>query len=120
MPDENRETDNELGRGKRAPLPAHAGREAPAIGPSDSSDSGSDLIGTGLASDDASDRHGTGQRASVDEDIDAEPDTDLLPDRVVNADEAGLGGGLDQAEEAQLGTTDEEIEAEMARRLGLD
>jgi hypothetical protein len=26
----------------------------------------------------------------------------------VNSEEAGLGGGLDQAEEAQLGTTDEE------------
>lgn len=30
----------------------------------------------------------------------------LLP---VDADEAGLGGGLDQAEEAQLGITDEEL-----------
>jgi hypothetical protein len=30
-------------------------------------------------------------------------------DRVVKSEEAGLGGGLDQAEEAQLGTTDEEI-----------
>ena len=31
-------------------------------------------------------------------------------DRVVNADEAGLGSGLDQAEEGQLGITDEELE----------
>lgn len=36
-------------------------------------------------------------------------------DRVVDAAEAGLGGGLDQAEEAQLGITDEQLE-EMARR----
>ena len=31
-------------------------------------------------------------------------------DRVVEAEEAGLGGGLDQAEEARLGLTDEELE----------
>jgi hypothetical protein len=36
-------------------------------------------------------------------------------DRVVGPDEAGLGGGLDQAEEARLGVTDEEL-AERARR----
>jgi hypothetical protein len=35
-------------------------------------------------------------------------------DRVIGADEAGLGGGLDQAEEARLGVTDEEL-AEMLR-----
>jgi hypothetical protein len=29
---------------------------------------------------------------------------------VVEANQAGLGGGLDQAEEAQLGITDEEID----------
>lgn len=38
-------------------------------------------------------------------------------DRIVGPEEAGLGGGLDQAEEAQLGVTDEEL-AEMARRRG--
>jgi hypothetical protein len=36
-------------------------------------------------------------------------------DRIIGPDEAGLGGGLDQAEEAQLGVTDEEL-AELARR----
>jgi hypothetical protein len=44
-----------------------------------------------------------------------QPGTQTGFDRVVGADEAGLGGGLDQAEEAQLGVTDEEL-AEMARR----
>jgi hypothetical protein len=34
----------------------------------------------------------------------------LALDRVVSSREAGLGGGLDQAEEAQLGITDEELE----------
>ena len=36
-------------------------------------------------------------------------------ERIVRADEAGLGGGLDQSEEAQLGVTDEEL----AEDLGL-
>jgi hypothetical protein len=62
---------------------------------SDSSDSGSDLMGVGDLT--------AGQ----------EPDVriggDIAPDRVVGSDEAGLGGGLDQAEEAQLGVTDEEL-----------
>jgi len=40
--------------------------------------------------------------------------TCALPIWIVGADEAGLGGGLDQAEEAQLGITDEEI-AELTR-----
>ena len=35
---------------------------------------------------------------------------DIGFDRVVRGNEAGLGGGLDQAEEAQLGVTDEELE----------
>lgn len=35
-------------------------------------------------------------------------------DRIVGPDEAGLGGGLDQAEEARLGVTDEEL-AKMKR-----
>ena len=34
---------------------------------------------------------------------------DIGFDRVVASEEAGLGGGLDQAEEAQLGITDEEL-----------
>ncbi|MEJ0038071.1 MAG: hypothetical protein WDO68_18670 [Gammaproteobacteria bacterium] len=34
---------------------------------------------------------------------------DIAPDRVVSAEEAGLGGGLDQAEEAQRGITDEQL-----------
>lgn len=38
------------------------------------------------------------------------PNGDRDTDRVVNADEAGLSKGLDQAEEAQLGVTDEDAE----------
>ena len=83
-------------------------------GPSDSSDSGSDLAGTGAPElRDDSDRHGTGEAPSID---DVRMNADVDVDRVVNADQAGLGGGLDQAEEAQLGITDEEI-AENAQAI---
>jgi len=45
---------------------------------------------------------------------------DITADRVVESDEAGLGGGLDQAEEAQLGITDEEVDDIVRSELGLD
>jgi hypothetical protein len=85
-------------------------RDAPVrtVGPSDSSDTGADMVGIG--GDDSSDRQGTGERASVDDDFTAREVSDIDPDRVVAANQAGLGGGLDQAEEAQLGITDEELD----------
>jgi hypothetical protein len=87
------------------------GHDIRSLGPSDSSDSGADMMGIeGL--DSTSDRQGTGERASLERDELGE-DLDLRPNRVVRAQEAGLGGGLDQAEEAQLGLTDEEIEEEL-------
>ena len=85
-------------------------------GPSDSSDAGADLVDP--ESDDSSDRNGTGERVDLESDI--QPDADIGADRIVSAEEVGLGGGLDQAEEAQLGVTDEEIEAAVRERLGLD
>jgi len=87
------------------------GSDVRSIGPSDSSDSGSDVVGLGNL-DSTTDRYGTGERASVELDEgELRPDADIEPDRVVEAEQAGLGGGLDQAEEAQLGITDEEIDA---------
>lgn len=87
------------------------GRDIRSLGPSDSSDTGADMMGIeGL--DSTSDRQGTGERQSVELDLPGE-DLDLNPNRIVRANEAGLGGGLDQAEEAQLGITDEEIEEEL-------
>jgi hypothetical protein len=85
------------------------GRGIASVGPSDSSDTGADMMGLrGL--DSTSDRQGTGERLDVE---DTGDDTEELAlDRVVRASEAGLGGGLDQAEEAQLGITDEELEKE--------
>jgi hypothetical protein len=96
------------------------GHDIRALGPSDSSDTGADMIGSGAPLDSTSDRHGTGERASAEHASDTEADADVGVDRIVNVDEAGLGGGLDQAEEAQLGVTDEEIEAAVRERLGLD
>ena len=87
------------------------GHDIRSLGPSDSSDTGADMVGIdGL--DSTSDRQGTGERPTVDRELPGE-DGDIRPNRVVRADEAGLGGGLDQAEEAQLGVTDEEIEDEI-------
>ncbi len=78
------------------------------LGPSDSSDTGADMVGIG-GLDSTSDRNGTGERASVEADVDSDAGVDIATDAVVDASEAGLGLGLDQAEEAQLGVTDEEI-----------
>jgi len=94
------------------------GHDIGSVGPSDSSDTGADMVGvSGL--DSTSDRNGTGERASVD-DAELEFDADISADGVVDAEDAGLGGGLDQAEEAQLGITDEEIAAAVRQRLGLE
>jgi hypothetical protein len=89
---------------------ARTGAASRSFGPSDSSDAGSDLAG--LDQDDDSDRAGTGERLSA-EDESGSPtaDGDIGFDRVVTSEDAGLGGGLDQAEEARMGITDEEIEA---------
>jgi len=86
------------------------GHDVASLGPGDSSDTGADMMGLG-GEDDTSDRQGTGERASVEDGTeDSHEGADIEPDRVVEANQAGLGGGLDQAEEAQLGITDEEID----------
>jgi hypothetical protein len=95
------------------------GHDIRSLGPSDSSDTGADMAGTQAALDSTSDRNGTGERAGVGMDFDADSDADISADRIVDANLAGLGGGLDQAEEAQLGVTDEEIDAVLREELGL-
>jgi hypothetical protein len=60
--------------------------------------------------EDNSDRYGTGEHLTAGKDPNVRVNGDLGTDRIVGATEAGLGGGLDQAEEARLGITDEEIE----------
>jgi len=84
------------------------------LGPSDSSDTGADMMGIG-GLDNTSDRNATGERASVELDADLDDARDIAADSVVDSSEAGLGLGLDQAEEAQLGVTDEEIARELTK-----
>jgi hypothetical protein len=84
------------------------GHDVRSLGPSDSSDTGADMVGLGREND-TSDRHSTGERGTVGTDDELRDAADIGTDRVVTAEEAGLGGGLDQAEEARLGITDEEL-----------
>jgi hypothetical protein len=102
--------------------------DLPSQGPTDSSDSGSDLTGSASCPpidpvlfaageeldtsrrDDTTDRSGTGERLSAEAHDSVRDAADIGFDRVVDAREAGLGGGLDQAAEAQLGITDEELQ----------
>ena len=81
-------------------------RNEPKIGPSDSSDTYSDRPGEETPDTDAG---GTGERVTAGKNPHAELHNERGVDRVVKDSEAGLGGGLDQAEEAQLGITDEEL-----------
>lgn len=87
----------------------HSGTGTAALGPSDSTDSGSDTIGTlgddEFASD--SDRHGTGERASV-EALGAQSAADILPDHVERFD------GLDDAEAGDAAAIDESVDQLMA------
>jgi hypothetical protein len=89
-------------------------RSTRTLGPSDSSDSGSDLAGALPNADDLSLDRG------ADEDALGGTARDIDTDRIVGADEAGLGSGLDQAEEAQLGVQDDQTAAsehERRRRI---
>jgi hypothetical protein len=78
------------------------GHDTSALGPGDSSDSGSDLAGVRGLDDKETESELAGGESVADSD-------DVAPDRIVGADEAGLGGGLDEAEEARYGITDEEL-----------
>lgn len=95
-----------------AGIPRRQGRADPKIGPSDSSDTFSDRPDTSTDTDDA----GTGERVSAGRDPKSELHNERGVDRVVDSREAGLGGGLDQAEEARLGMTDEQIAQEEAEK----
>ena len=101
--------ENLPGRRKRRTLKGHDTRS---LGPSDSSDSGSDLAAPGtdelvgdLGMDAASDRAGTGEHMTAGKEPAIRTNADRDADRVVTETEAGLGRGLDQAEEARRGKT---------------
>lgn len=77
------------------------GHDIGSLGPSDSSDTGSDLAGLRpnaeeISFDSAADEEMTGRDAN-----------DIDTDRIVGAEEAGLGGGLGEAEEAQFDVQDD-------------
>jgi hypothetical protein len=89
-----------------AGIPRRQGRADPKIGPSDSSDTFSDRPNQSTDTDDG----GTGERVTAGPDPHSELHNERGVDRVVDSADAGLGGGLDQAEEGRLGVTDEEID----------
>src|SRR5690349_16498083 len=121
-------------------VPARRGRKTvkgtdmKSLGPSDTSDSGSDMAGPGLVDDEAlglgrgtnedpeggtvgkieagasvgdremddtSDASGTAEHLTAGKEPRVRTNQDRDTDRVVNDEEAGLGGGLDEAEEAR-------------------
>lgn len=136
-------------------IPARRGRktvkgtDVKSLGPSDTSDSGSDMAGPGVVDadqlhldrgtnddmesgtvgkieagasvgdnemDDTSDAAGTGEHLTAGREPRIRTNEDRGVDRVVDANEAGLGSGLDQAEEARLGKTDEQLARERKQK----
>ena len=79
------------------------GHDVKSLGPGDSSDSGSDLAGTPVNDDDTTEAEIAGGEDVADA-------SDISPEHAVDAAEADLGGGLDEAEEAQLGITNEDLD----------
>jgi len=82
-----------------AGIPRNQGRAEPKIGPSDSSDDYADRPNEPATDTDSG---GTGERVTVGKDPLSELHDERAPDRVVDGGEAGLGGGLDEAEEAEV------------------
>jgi hypothetical protein len=87
------------------------GHDVRSLGPSNSSDTGADMVGLDqVGLDDTSDREGTGDRTSAGKEPRIRIGGDIAPDRIVGPDEAGLGSGLDEAEEALAGVSDDSDE----------
>jgi|GEM_PF-2753064 hypothetical protein len=70
--------------------------------------------GVNLDTEEAEDISDAAARLALDGELDDETREDLGIDNIVGPLEAGLGGGLDEQEEARLGITDEEIAAKAA------
>jgi hypothetical protein len=80
-------------------------------GNASTADAGPSVGDLGMDSD--SDRFGTGERHTAGKDPRVRANADVDADQVVGPNGAGVGTGLDQAEEADLGITDEEIADEL-------
>lgn len=92
-----------------------SGRQAELLGPSDSSDSGSDAVGTTEAHED-SDASGTGSRGAV-AGADAREGGDIMPDRIVNLADGEVasladGEGFPEADPDGMEMTDLDTEDE--------
>jgi len=94
-----------------AGIPRHQGRADPKIMGSDTSDTISDRPNEPSTDSDA---EGTGIRSTVG--TENPPKPEIGADRVASDREVGLGGGLDQAEEARLGMTDEELKKRIKKQ----
>lgn len=98
--------------GDRAPVHS-SGRGADLLGPSDSSDTGSDSVGElgpdQLASD--TDRFGTGERASADL-RESGSGLDILPDHVDRASRGGTDDSDIDVDELAVSDDEDEDEAE--------
>ena len=131
-------TDSTLENPGGTPAANAPGHDTRSLGPSDSSDSGSDVqnatphaadmtdeldqhaLELGEAElDSDSDRHGTGERASADGDSNLRPDDDVLPDRIQDAP------GSDAPDLAEVDTDDtdsgddvEAVDETITRRSG--
>ena len=82
-----------------AGIPRRQGRAEPKVGPSDVSDTSADRPGAENTDTDAG---GTGERITVGRSPKSERHDEASVDRIVGPEEAGLGKGLDEAEEARL------------------
>jgi len=78
-----------LNNSQQNPLKGH---DTGSLGPSDSSDSGSDVAGGVDPADDDSDRYGTGERAAAGRLRRTRTDTDLDTDQIVDGEEVGVSG----------------------------
>ena len=90
--------------GKKPETPK--GHDTGSLGPSDTSDSASDVVGAGRDLGDPemdadSDHVGTGEHITAGKEPRPTPDADRGTDHIVGPDEAGLGKGLDEAELAR-------------------
>ena len=74
------------------------------------------LRGIDLDTIEAEDVSEAAERLALGDDLDDETREELGVDNIVGPLEAGIGGGLDEQEEARLGVTDEEI-AEKAEEI---
>jgi len=88
--------------------PVPKGHDTGSLGPSDSSDSGSDVVGTpGTESD--TDRYGTGELVTARKSP-VPSDRDVATDRIVDAEEAGVVAEPEQAPEAYAEADEEDAE----------